>query len=133
MLPKKNRLTRFFRSNKAVFEPGVKVFYAPNSLDFSRFGLSIQSGVLKKAVWRNRCKRLIREFLRKNLADFKPGFDVWILIQAGKSESRLTRPEPLLEAVFWDKSLVRLFKRSGIYGSTDSINSPQASPSRDGR
>ena len=125
MLPRKNRLTRFFRSNKTVFEPGLKIFYAPNGLDFSRFGISIQSGVFKKAVWRNRCKRLIREFLRKNLVDFKPGFDVWILIQASKQESRLARPESLLEAAFWEKSLLRLFKKSGTYGSSPAGGSPR--------
>jgi len=117
MLPRKNRLTRFFRSDKAVFEPGVKIFYVQNSLDFSRFGISIQSGVLKKAVWRNQCKRLVREFLRKNLVSFKPGFDVWILVQTGLP-AQAGKPEFLLEANFWDKGLTRLFKKSGIYGST---------------
>ena len=60
---------------------------------------------------------MIREFLRKNLADFKSGFDVWILLQAGKPESRLTREKLLLEAVFWDKSLAGIFEKAGIYDS----------------
>lgn len=114
MLPRKNRLTSFFRSNKTVSESGIKIFLAPNNLEFSRFGISIQSGVLKKAVGRNRCKRLIREFLRKNLADFKPGFDAWILVQAGKPESRLAREKLLQEAVFWHRSLESIFEKSGI-------------------
>ena len=62
-------------------------------------------------------KRLVREFLRKNLVSFKPGFDVWILVQAGPS-AQTGKPEFLLEANFWDKGLTRLFKKSGIYGST---------------
>lgn len=115
MLPRKNRLTKFFRSNKTVSESGIKIFFTSNDLDFSRFGVSIQSGVLKKAVWRNRCKRLIREFLRKNLAAFEPGLDVWILIQAVKPELRLKREKLLLEAVFWNKSLACIFEKSGIY------------------
>src|SRR3990170_6011749 len=109
MLPRKNRLSRFFRSQSNVFDSGIKIFFKNNSLPDSRFGVSIKTGVLKKAVWRNRAKRLIREFLKNNLSRLKAGFDVFILVQSGD-------PSALLEADFWDKILTGLFKKSGIYG-----------------
>lgn len=38
--------------------------YRPNELGFSRIGLMIAKKQLKRAVWRNRVKRLIRETFR---------------------------------------------------------------------
>lgn len=52
----------------------LKVYAAPNKLDFSRLGVSI-AGALGPAVTRNRLKRLTKEAFRLNQKAIPTGFD----------------------------------------------------------
>ena len=85
MLPFKNRLL-----SKQDFEKikkggqkfqgrffGLLVFQT--HLEFSRFGFIISKKVSKKAIQRNRAKRLLRETARTFLPMVKPGFDILVL------------------------------------------------------
>ena len=64
----------------------------PNSLKFSRFNIIISSKYDKRAVYRNKLKRQIFEWLRLHLNSFKPGLDVLIILS--KSASSKTSPLP---------------------------------------
>ncbi|OGY39574.1 MAG: ribonuclease P protein component [Candidatus Brennerbacteria bacterium RIFOXYC1_FULL_41_11] len=110
MLPSKNRLTEFFRSQNFVSGSELRIFFRNNGLESSRFGISIQSGVLKKAVARNRCKRLIREWLRISLPHIKTGIDFWILVAS-------VREEDLSSSDFFNKTLSTIFKRGHLFVS----------------
>ena len=57
---------------------------AENNLEMSRFGFMVSNKVSKKAVERNRIKRLLREVVRLRYSKIKPGFDA-IFIFRGKN------------------------------------------------
>src|SRR3984957_7379 len=78
MLKKANRLAkdkdiqRTFARGRSFFNPffSIKFAQAPEP---PRFTVVVSTKVFKNAVARNRLKRLVREYLRKNLASFKKG------------------------------------------------------------
>ncbi len=54
-----------------------------NNLPFSRFGFVVSKKISKKAVERNRVKRLMSESIRLFQKKIKPGFDVVFVSRAG--------------------------------------------------
>ncbi|ALV23341.1 hypothetical protein ASO20_01580 [Mycoplasma sp. (ex Biomphalaria glabrata)] len=54
------------------------IFYKKNNLDHLRLGLAISKKIIKKAVERNKIKRIIREILRKQ--DIKINYDLVIIL-----------------------------------------------------
>jgi ribonuclease P protein component len=78
MLKKVNRLAKAkdiqkaFARGRTFFNPFFTVKFAP-SPEPPRFTVVVSTKVFKKAVSRNRLKRIIREYLRKNLNKFKKG------------------------------------------------------------
>lgn len=107
MLPRKNRLPKFFKGGRSFTGESARIFFMPNGLPDSRFGLSIKSGLFKKAVERNRIKRLIRECLRSNLPRIKSGFDVFLVVQK--------KNDGILQTDFWLRELSFLLKAARIY------------------
>jgi len=63
------------------------VLYRDNELDFARLGLAISKKHCKKAVDRNRIKRVIRESFRHHSADLA-GLDVVVLNQPATTAAR---------------------------------------------
>lgn len=59
---------------------------AGNSPKPTRFGLSVSQKVSKKAVIRNRVKRLIRAAIRELLPRMSPSWDFVIVVQPGAQE-----------------------------------------------
>lgn len=55
----------------------------PTQLNLTRFGISISQKVSKKAVIRNRIKRLIRQAVRELLPQVSAGWKVVIIVRAG--------------------------------------------------
>jgi len=78
MLHKKNRLAKetdlkaVFAKGRAFFNPffSIKFLSRPQG---KRFTVVVSTKIFKSAVKRNRLKRLVREFVRKNLNLFKNG------------------------------------------------------------
>jgi ribonuclease P protein component len=78
MLKKVNRLAKAkdiqkaFARGRTFFNPFFTVKFVPSPKP-SRFTVVVSTKVFKNAVARNRLKRIIREYLRKNLGSFKKG------------------------------------------------------------
>jgi ribonuclease P protein component len=84
MLPAKHRLTkdkefeRVFKHSQASSNKLMRVKALKNSLGVNRFGLIVGAKISKKATVRNRIKRVLREIIRAELSELKPGFDIVI-------------------------------------------------------
>ncbi len=78
MLKRENRLAKSkdiqtaFARGRAFFNPFFSIRFLPKPAE-KRFTVVVSTKVYKSAVARNRLKRLVREYLRKNLPSFKNG------------------------------------------------------------
>jgi ribonuclease P protein component len=78
MLKKANRLAKAkdiqtaFERGRTFFNPFFTLKYRP-AQNQKRFTVVVSTKVYKNAVSRNRLKRILREYLRKNLLKFKNG------------------------------------------------------------
>ena len=83
MLPSKNRLKK--KINFARIEIDGSMYqsksFGMGVFNPSRFGFIISTKISKKAVIRNRIKRIMAEVIRKNLVNIKNGYDVLFLIK----------------------------------------------------
>lgn len=89
MLKKEFRL-RKQKDFENVFKKGVyfserylTLKAVKNDLPFSRFGFVVSKKVSKKAVERNRIKRLMSEFIRLSQKEIKLGFDIIFISRVG--------------------------------------------------
>lgn len=64
---------------------GMLILARPNELEHPRLGLIVPKKVLKRAVWRNRVKRLVRESFRLS-QDTLPNLDLVFLAKPGIGE-----------------------------------------------
>lgn len=87
MLPKQYRLKKkkdfelVFKKGKTFNDKFLFLKLRKNNLEFNRFGFTIGLKISKKAVVRNKIKRLLREAIREKLNDIKSGFDVVIRVR----------------------------------------------------
>ena len=86
MLKRKNRLGKTVEIQKVLargrnfFNPFFTIKFLPGQND-KRFTVVVSAKVFKKAVARNRLKRIVREHLRQHLDQFKNGSYVIIARQ----------------------------------------------------
>ncbi len=111
MLPKINRLQKekeieeVFKKGKGFKEDFLILKTAKNSLKTSRFGFIISKKISKKAVVRNKIKRVLRELVRLKLKEIK------------KTSDNLLIAAPGLETKdFWEieEMITKLFKKGGL-------------------
>lgn len=78
MLKRENRLAKSkdiqtaFARGRTFFNPFFSIRFLPKPTQ-KRFTVVVSTKVYKRAVARNRLKRLVREYLRKNLDKFSGG------------------------------------------------------------
>ena len=111
MLPSKNRLTKKpdFERVKAEGELLTGrlfgILFIKNEKDFPRVGFIVSTNISKKAVERNRAKRLLREATRVFLPKIKGGVDVLFL---AKSQMLKASQSQAIEET------KKLFKKGGL-------------------
>lgn len=110
MLPDRHRLRRnadirrVHREGRRWRHPLLILFAGPNNQDVSRFAISV-SRRIGKAVVRNRCRRRVREIIRRRLADVEPGWDCLLVARPDLPAAAFDEIEAALE---------QLFRRAGI-------------------
>jgi len=100
-LPKSGLITKpweyeaVYRHGKRLRGKNCSLICMPNAKDDNRLGISIHG--VRKAVKRNRIKRIIREFYRLNRAALPAATDMVFTVREGfKPDS----PEAVKEAIF---------------------------------
>jgi len=112
MLPLKNRLKkekdfrRVFDRGRVVNSDLMSVKFLANGMDDTRVGFIVSKKVFKKAVLRNKIKRMLRETMRGNIEKMKEGFDMIVMAKGKTSEAQL-------EEI--DEALKGLLKRSNLF------------------
>lgn len=86
------------RRGKRVSAQGAQLVFARNNLAVSRFAFVIPKSVDKRAVTRNRTRRILRESVRLLLSTIVPGWDGVFLVRNGspKAQELLGRAGMLL-------------------------------------
>ena len=104
MLKKKYRLPIFVKKDKSkAVDAGLFILrFSENNLSNSRFGFSVSKAYDKRAVVRNRIKRIFRTFVQENLDNIQKGHDLVFII---KKRAREENREKLLEA--FRKTLIK--------------------------
>jgi len=116
MLAKQYRLikdkdfVRLAHRGQAVFCPEMGLKWVKNDLPYSRFGVVVSLKVDKRAVARNRLKRVIRAVLRENFLMFRRGFDFMILTRAEAKGLNYTQIKGKIFRLFEKGGLIQLEK-----------------------
>jgi len=113
MLPLKNRLKRkkdferVFEKGKGFRQDFLFLKIVENNKQNSRFAFSVGQKVSKKAVVRNRIKRILREATKARFPNVKPAIDGVMVALPGFSEKEgSTGTKATIE---------KLFKKAGVY------------------
>lgn len=113
MLPKENRLSKD-NDFKKVFQKGrrsgsakVNVNFLKTRLSVTRVGIIVGKKFSKKAVERNKAKRVYREAIRSIFADIVPGYDIVVFLKPGQKAEFVK-----LDQV--KKDLVAVFNKEGL-------------------
>lgn len=90
MLEKKYRLPweARFVNGRLVSDPYFNVRVKSNSLLFNRVGIVISKKIDKRAVVRNRMKRLIYSIIQEIWKNIQPGYDVLFVIRKDAVEAK---------------------------------------------
>jgi len=89
MLKEKNRLQKqkdfekVFKCGRSFKKSFLYLKANKNGLESTRFGFVVSLKVSKKAVDRNRIKRLLREIVATNLQEIAGGYDIVIVVNPG--------------------------------------------------
>ena len=111
MLAKKNRLTK--RDDFAIVYSkgayssleGITIKYAPSKNISTRIGFSIGKNFSKKAVTRNRTRRVLQEACRLNIVLLKPGFDIVVIIKPEYKSTEFKNTVEFLKKIFTKANL----------------------------
>ncbi|MDZ7611850.1 MAG: ribonuclease P protein component [Candidatus Moranbacteria bacterium] len=114
MLPAESRLKskkdieEVFRKGRTVKSSFLFLRYAHNNLEQTRIAFSVGLRYSKKAVSRNRAKRVLRESAREFLPEINPGYDlVFFLDKNFKDELMLSQTKEKMAKTLEQASLLK--------------------------
>ncbi|MDO2950068.1 ribonuclease P protein component [Aeromonas simiae] len=90
---------RVFAEPVRAASPQLTLLAVPNQLDHPRLGLAVPKKALKRAVWRNRLKRVVRESFRLKQHQL-PAIDIVVIAKGGVREMTNEELFKLLEKLW---------------------------------
>jgi ribonuclease P protein component len=81
-LTKRDQFINLFTNAKFKKSENFIVYYKKNDLNFSRLGITLKGKT--SSIIRNKLKRIIREWFRKNQSSFSDGYDVNVVLKINK-------------------------------------------------
>lgn len=112
MLSREKRLTSsrdfdaVYRKGQRAHSRSFNLSYKRNRIGISRIGIVVGKKFSKKAVSRNKAKRVLREAAKSIYPLMLPGFDIVIFLKTNNTE-KVVLPEIT-------KEIKRAFERAGI-------------------
>ncbi len=109
-LSKQEDLAKVFRQGK-VYQDGLFILrLAANGLAYCRATVIISGKVSKKAVWRNRWRRQIKEALRLSGLNPKRGYDLTITVKKALFKQDYQTIRVSLRELFSRAGLIKAFR-----------------------
>jgi ribonuclease P protein component len=111
MLAKNNRLTRredfsaIYSQGAYARLDGITIKYLKNGREQSRIGFPIGKNFSKKAVERNRARRILQQTCRRHIESLKPGFDIVVMLRPGYGEIEFGKTLEMLQKIFTKANL----------------------------
>jgi ribonuclease P protein component len=112
MLPKKYRLTKnedfstIYSKGFYVASDGIAIKYIRTENPTTRIGFPVGKNFSKKAVERNRARRILREACASHLKSLKSGFDIIIMPQAKNKGLEIKSSTTALGKIFKKAKLI---------------------------
>lgn len=112
MLKKVNRLTKkkdfslVFKKGYFFREQFISIKTLKNELPYSRVGIIVGTKISKRAVRRNKIKRLLREVFRLKINSIKPGFDIVVIPNIAVLEKKFKEIQQAVDRVLIKSKLV---------------------------
>ena len=108
MLPHIYRLPAAQRLHHPLFRKtslfSVKI--AKNELDVSRYAFLVRKSIDKRAVVRNKIRRVFRSCVEDHLQDIKPGYDMLFFLEKGIMDKPKTEVCHILQQFLKDQQLL---------------------------
>lgn len=104
-LKKKKDFDRVFRQGRSIYQKECGIHFIKNGLENSRFAFVVSAKIFKKAVQRNRIRRIMSEFVRLNLEKIIPNYDVAIVVRSSIKEQDRKEIK---------KNIIKIFKKAGL-------------------
>lgn len=112
MVPEQHRLPspefrNVLKSGKKSFSASLTLKFRENKITISRFGFIVSTKFNKRATARNRAKRLMREAVRLNLQQIKPGYDFIFSMKGGAPELEYAGMEREIKEILLKENLLK--------------------------
>lgn len=106
-LTKRNDFQKVFENGKFFSIGSISLICAPNAQETSRIGFVVSKKVSKKAVDRNRIRRILREALRPMVTLLKPGMDAVIMYRGTDMHPEFDQMSRLLSQLLKKSNLLK--------------------------
>lgn len=111
MLPKSHRLPAseiqtVLKQGRKITMPMGQLIFRQTQNPVSRFAFVVSTRIDKRAVVRNRIKRLLRESIRHLLPEIKPGHDMLIVARSNQSKTSQTEVEMVVKEVLVKSGMI---------------------------
>jgi ribonuclease P protein component len=111
MLSKKHRLTKredfstVYSKGSYIQQDGFTAKYLQSGQPITRIGFSIGKNFSKRAVRRNRARRILQEACRSYIQTLKTGFDIVIILKPGQENIEFKKVKDVLKQIFTKANL----------------------------